>query len=151
MSRRKMSVLTCLLFCMSALTPAGLAQGNEKTAIEQVLRDQQEAWNKGDIKTFMKGYKDSPDTTFIGKTVAHGYQPILQRYLASYSTPDAMGHLDFSDLDIRMLGPDHAVVVGKFHLTRNAAGGGDASGLYSLVFEREPDGWKIILDHSSTN
>ena len=151
MSRRKMSVLTCLLFCMSALTPAGLAQGNEKTAIEQVLRDQQEAWNKGDIKTFMKGYKDSPDTTFIGKTVAHGYQPILQRYLASYSTPDAMGHLDFSDLDTRMLGPNHAVVVGKFHLTRNAAGGGDASGLYSLVFEREPDGWKIILDHSSTN
>jgi ketosteroid isomerase-like protein len=49
-----------------------------------------------------------------------------------------------------MLGPDHAVVVGKFHLTRNAAGGGDASGIYSLILEREPEGWRIIVDHTTT-
>jgi uncharacterized protein (TIGR02246 family) len=151
MSRRKQLVLACLTFCMAVLATSSFAQSNEKAPVEQVLRDQQEAWNKGDIKTFMQGYKDSPDTTFIGKTVARGYQPILKRYLTSYATADAMGRLDFSELDTRMLGPDHAVVVGKFHLTRNTAGGGDSSGIYSLILEREPEGWRIILDHTSSN
>jgi ketosteroid isomerase-like protein len=53
-----------------------------------------------------------------------------------------------------MLGPEHepahAVVTGHFHLTRSAAGGGDASGVFSLVFEKKPTGWKIILDHTSS-
>jgi ketosteroid isomerase-like protein len=79
---------------------------------------------------------------------------ILARYQRSYSSPEAMGHLDFSDLDVRMLGPEHepahAVVTGHFHLTRSAAGGGDASGVFSLVFEKKPTGWKIILDHTSS-
>lgn len=139
-----------LAFCFFALlNTAVFAQ--ESAGIEQVLHDQQDAWNKGDIDDFMHGYKNSPDTTFIGKTIAHGYQPILERYKKAYSNPDAMGKLAFSEVDVRMLGPDHAVVVGKFHLTRNAAGGGDASGIYSLIFEREPEGWRIILDHSSVN
>ena len=123
----------------------------DKAAINKLLQDQEAAWNKGDIEDFMRGYQDSPDTTFIGKTVQHGYRPILERYRTAYATPDAMGKLTFSELDIRMLGPDHAVVVGKFHLTRNAAGGGDSSGNYSLILEREREGWRIILDHTSTN
>jgi ketosteroid isomerase-like protein len=61
-----------------------------------------------------------------------------------------MGHLDFSDLDVRMLGLEHAVVTGRFHLTRSAAGGGDASGVFSLVFEKKASEWKIILDHTSS-
>lgn len=136
----------CLFVLVSA---AAFAQ--DSAAIEKVLRDQQEAWNRGDIPTFMKGYKDSPDTTFIGKSVAHGYQPILKRYEASYSNKEAMGTLEFSDLDIRLLGKDHAVVIGKFHLTRTATGGGDSSGIYSLILEREPEGWRIIVDHTTTN
>ncbi|MFT4114919.1 YybH family protein [Silvibacterium sp.] len=124
-------------------------------AILQVLKDQQEAWNRGDVVTFMRGYKDSPGTTFIGSSVQHGYQPILERYKKNYSTPEAMGHLDFSDFLVRMLGSDYAVVTGRFHLTRTAAGGGDAHGIFSLTFEHEPQkddsgGWRIILDHTST-
>ena len=62
-----------------------------------------------------------------------------------------MGHLEFTELDVRMLGADHAVVTGHFHLARSAAGGGDASGIFSLVFEKEATGWKIILDHTSAS
>jgi ketosteroid isomerase-like protein len=129
--------------------PALHAQSAED-AIRQVLGDQVSAWNRGDIVTFMHGYDDSPQTTFIGKSVEHGYAMILARYQRSYSSPEAMGHLDFSDLDVRMLGLEHAVVTGHFHLTRSAAGGGDASGVFSLVFEKKPSGWKIILDHTSS-
>ena len=135
---------------MVALTCAA-AFAQDSAAIEQVLTDQAAAWNRGDIETFMHGYKNSPDTTFIGKTLQQGYQPILERYKKGYSTPDAMGKLDFSNFNVRMLGKDYAVVTGNFHLTRNTAGGGDASGIFSLVFEREPEGWRIILDHTTSN
>ena len=94
-------------------------------AIRQVLDDQVAAWNRGDIETFMHAYKDSPDTTFIGKSIEHGYVPILERYKKAYASKDAMGTLDFSDLAVRELGANYAVVTGKFHLARNAAGGGD--------------------------
>jgi uncharacterized protein (TIGR02246 family) len=139
-----------LLFCAAALAqPSDAQPSNDKTAIEQVLRDQQAAWNRGDVETFMHGYKDAPDTTFIGKmTIRQGYRPILERYKTGYSTREAMGTLDFSELSVRMLGQDYAVVTGKYHLARTAAGGGDASGIFSLVFEREADGWRIVLDHT---
>jgi uncharacterized protein (TIGR02246 family) len=141
---------------MTLIAPGVFAQnsagdvGKDQAAIKQVLADQTVAWNHGDIDTFMHGYKNSPDTTFIGKTVAYGYQPILERYKKSFATRDAMGTLDFSDLTVRALGRNYAVVTGKFHLARAPGGGGDASGVFSLIFEREPDGWRIILDHTTS-
>jgi uncharacterized protein (TIGR02246 family) len=146
----KLAFVFCPVTLMVTLTCAA-AFAQDSAAIEQVLTDQAAAWNRGDIETFMHGYKNSPDTTFIGKTLQQGYQPILERYKKGYSTPDAMGKLDFSNFNVRMLGKDYAVVTGNFHLTRNTAGGGDASGIFSLVFEREPEGWRIILDHTTSN
>jgi ketosteroid isomerase-like protein len=125
-----------------------------EAAIRQVLVDQAAAWNGGDVVTFMHGYADSPRTTFIGKSVEHGYSMILARYQRNYASRDAMGQLDFSEIDVRLLGaddnPTHAIVTGRFHLARSQAGGGDASGIFSLVFEKESAGWKIILDHTSS-
>jgi uncharacterized protein (TIGR02246 family) len=138
-----------LFFVAGALAQTMTAQTKDTAAIKQVLLDQQAAWNRGDIDAFMRGYLDSPETTFIGKTISHGYQPILDRYRKSYSSRTAMGTLEFSELSVRMLGNDHAVATGRYHLTRTAEGGGDASGIFSLVFERETDGWRIILDHTS--
>ncbi len=135
------------------LAPALRAQTPD-VAIRQVLTDQQAAWNQGDIATFMHGYDDSPQTTFIGKSIEHGYQMILARYQRNYASRDAMGQLDFNGIDVRLLGPKddptHAVVTGHFHLTRSQAAGGEASGIFSLIFEKEPSGWKIILDHTSS-
>jgi uncharacterized protein (TIGR02246 family) len=150
----RICLLFPVLFGFLLLTIPALHAQSAEDAIRQVLGDQASAWNRGDIVTFMHGYDDSPQTTFIGKSVEHGYAMILARYQRSYSSPEAMGQLDFSDLDVRMLGPEHepahAVVTGHFHLTRSAAGGGDASGVFSLVFEKKPTGWKIILDHTSS-
>jgi uncharacterized protein (TIGR02246 family) len=140
---------TTLLYCLALLTASAFAQ--ETAAIKQVLNDQQSAWNRGDIDTFMHGYNDSPETTFIGKTIAHGYAPILARYKNTFATRAAMGTLNFSELTVKMLGQNYAVVTGSFHLTRTPAGGGDTSGVFSLIFQREPQGWRIILDHTTTS
>ncbi len=147
---------TTLLCCLTLLAAAAFPQNSgetssDATAIKQVLNDQQTAWNRGNIDTFMQGYNNSPDTTFIGKTIAHGYDIILARYKKSYATRAAMGTLDFSELTVKMLGQNYAVVTGKFHLTRTATGGGEASGVFSLIFQREPQGWRITLDHTTTS
>lgn len=147
----KLSAISVTLFALivSGFCVPGHAQSSE-TAIRQLLSDQQAAWNRGDIVAFMHGYDDSPRTTFIGKTIEHGYQMILARYERSYASREAMGELAFSDLDVRMLGMNHAVVTGHFHLERTQAGGGEAAGIFSLVFEKKAAGWRIILDHTST-
>jgi uncharacterized protein (TIGR02246 family) len=154
MRRDHIHAIFAAILGVLSLTALSLHAQSADAAIRQVLTDQQTAWNRGDIVTFMHGYDDSPQTTFIGKSVEHGYAMILARYQRSYASSEAMGQLEFSDLDVRMLGPEHdpahAVVTGHFHLTRSQAGGGDASGIFSLVFERKLSGWKIILDHTSS-
>jgi uncharacterized protein (TIGR02246 family) len=145
--KRLLQVLIAGLAVMM-LVPSLHAQAD---AVKQVLADQENAWNRGDIAAFMTGYADSPQTTFIGTTIEHGYRSIFARYQKKYASREAMGHLDFTNLTVRMLGADHAVVTGHFHLTRSATGGGDASGIFSLLFEKEAAGWKIILDHTSAS
>lgn len=122
---------------------------SDAAAIRQVLTAQAEAWNRGDIDAFMQGYNDSPDTTFIGKTVSHGYREVLERYHKQYPARENMGKLDFSGIEVKLLGSGYASVTGAFHLTRTAQGGGDASGNFSLLFQKTRSGWKIILDHTS--
>ena len=146
---RKLLVV-CALGLLLGMPAKVLSAQDAESAIKQVLADQVTAWNHGDIDSFMRGYKDSPETTFIGKTVRHGWQQVLERYKNSYSTKDAMGTLEFSELNIRMLGSEYAVATGRYHLARTAAGGGEATGVFSLVWEKSAEGWKIILDHTSS-
>jgi ketosteroid isomerase-like protein len=42
-----------------------------------------------------------------------------------------------------------ATVTGNFHLERREAGGGNADGHFLLVFEKTPDGWKIVRDDTT--
>jgi len=118
--------------------------------VRAVLDKQVESWNRGDIEAFMTTYLDSPELTFTGRdAVTRGYKPVLERYRKRYATREAMGVLRFSEIEVRMLGKDAALVLGKFNLTRTEAGGGDASGRFTLVLRKTAQGWKIIHDHTS--
>jgi ketosteroid isomerase-like protein len=131
------------------------ATGGDEAAIRAAIAEQAAAWNRADIPAFMKTYEDSPETTFIGSTVRKGYGPILERYKRAYATPEQMGTLTFSNVDVRMLpgscgGVEYAVVTGNFHLERAARGEATKDdGIFSLVWHKGPVGWKIVLDHSS--
>jgi uncharacterized protein (TIGR02246 family) len=131
------------------------AGAGDEAKIRAAIAVQAEAWNRGDLDEFMKVYEDSTETTFIGATLRKGYQPILSRYKQSYTTKEQMGTLTFNDLDIRILPDacgrtDIALVTGKFHLERTARGEAKKDdGIFSLVWRKGKDGWKIILDHTS--
>ncbi len=123
------------------------APDEQSEAIRAVLTTQQAAWNRGDIPAFLEGYWNSPELTFSGGDgIVRGYAGLLQRYRKSYPDRAAMGELDFSGLEIRILARDAALVLGHWHLKRAA---GDAGGVFTLVFRRFPAGWRIIHDHTS--
>jgi beta-aspartyl-peptidase (threonine type) len=143
--------VSILLVCLIAV-PAGSQihdPADGSAAVERVLHMQQGAWNRHDLDAFMQGYWDSPELTFFsGGQEQHGWQATLERYRARYASPGhEMGKLEFSNLRIEMLGPDAAFVRGEWHLTMSD--GKTPHGLFTLVFRKFPDGWKIVHDHTS--
>ena len=130
------------------LIPMALA-ASATDDVRAVLDRQQSDWNRGDISAFMQGYDDSEETAFVGTEISKGRQHVLERYLKRYPTKATMGTLAFSAIEVRPLGKDYACVVGRFHLTRTAEGGGDAAGIFTLVLRKTAGGWKVILDHTS--
>jgi beta-aspartyl-peptidase (threonine type) len=116
-------------------------------SINEVLSAQQGAWNRGDVDSFLIGYWRSPELTFSGGNgVSRGWDGVLARYKKSYPNHAAMGQLEFSDLEFRFLGPEAALVLGQWHLKRES---GDIGGVFTLVWQKFPDGWKIVHDHTS--
>jgi beta-aspartyl-peptidase (threonine type) len=120
-----------------------------KSAIEQVLNNQVEAWNNHDLEKFMQGYWHSPELTFFSAgQVSHGWDAALERYRKRYqSEGHEMGKLEFANLNILPLARDASLVRGEWHLT--TSDGKNPHGLFTLIFRKYPEGWKIIHDHTS--
>ena len=139
----------CVIAVVAQQSAPKSANDDSKAAVERVLRTQQEAWNRHDLDGFMAGYWNSPELTFFsGANQKSGWQATIDRYRATYTTPGhEMGKLDFSDLRIEMLGADAAFVRGSWQLTM--ADGKTPHGLFTLVFRKFPEGWKIVHDHTS--
>jgi uncharacterized protein (TIGR02246 family) len=123
----------------------------DEAAIRKVLADQDAAWNKGDLEGFMAGYWKSPELTFIsGNNKTKGWDATLERYKKRYQGEGKeMGKLTFSELDVEMLGPDAALVRGRFTLELMKEKE-KPTGLFTLVFRRFPEGWRIVHDHTSS-
>lgn len=133
---------------LAAPEPGADAHASDRAAITQVLADQQSAWNRGDVNAFLHGYWHSPELTFAGSNgFSQGWDGVMARYKKNYPDRASMGELDFSALNFRFLGPDAALVLGHWHLARSQ---GDLGGVFSLVWQRFPEGWRIIHDHTST-
>jgi len=141
------SLLGALLLAASGRPAAEALKESDRTAIVAVLTSQQNDWNKGDIRGFMAGYWNSSELTFAGtRGFTRGWEPVLARYEKNYADKAAMGTLDFSELEVRQLGPDAALVLGKWHLQRQI---GDIGGIFTLVLQRFPGGWRIVHDHTT--
>lgn len=118
------------------------------SAVRAVMDAQVAAWNRGDIEGYMDGYARSDQTTFIsGDTLTRGWQVVLERYKKGYDSREKMGQLAFSDLDIKPLNKDTAIVAGRWLLTREKD---TPHGRFTLIFRLTRAGWRIIHDHTSS-
>ncbi|MGH7936974.1 MAG: YybH family protein, partial [Chthoniobacterales bacterium] len=130
------------LFAVAPLASAGVPN-----SIHAVLRAQAAAWNRGDIDGFMAGYAHSPKTTFVsGDKVTHGWQTVRDNYAKKYDSRAKMGTLTFSRLTITPLCDDSAIVLGSWSLQRK---GDRPHGKFTLLFRKLPQGWRVVLDHTS--
>ena len=144
--------LILLLGVVMALAVFGVGQeagDSASSAIRKVVEQQQAAWNRQDLEGFIAGYWNSPELTFFsGAHEAKGWQAALERYQKNYQgAGHEMGKLEFAKLRIELLGRDAAFVRGEFHLTMSD--GKTPHGLFTLVFRKFPEGWKIVHDHSA--
>ncbi len=154
---RRLLLLFLLLSCVAGgyASVAQSTQSADEAAIRTAMAAQAAAWNRADIPAFMQAYENSPATTLIGSTVRKGYEPILERYRAAYANAGQMGTLGFSNIEVRLLpascgATEYAVVTGNFHLERTQKGTATKDdGIFSLVWRKGPQGWKIVLDHTS--
>lgn len=116
--------------------------------VRAVIDAQVEAWNRGDLDTFMSGYWQSPDLTFFsGATRTSGFDGTLARYRKQYQVDgQEMGKLKFPELKVTLLGADAAFVRGEWNLTRDKE---TLGGLFTLVFRKIAGAWKIVHDHTA--
>lgn len=118
-------------------------------SIRAVLDMQVAAWNRGDLEKYMSGYWQSSDLTFFsGAAETHGWKETLDRYRKAYKTGDKkMGTLTFVNLRVDMLSSDAALVRGSWSL--KMSNGTKPNGVFTLIFRKRPEGWRIVHDHSS--
>lgn len=116
-------------------------------AIQAILQNQTVAWNKGDLDAFMVGYWDNDSLVFIGKLgPTYGFKNTLANYKKNYPDTTHMGKLNFDIVSVKPLSDNHYFVIGKWFLQRSV---GNVNGVFTLVFRKTKEGWKIISDHSS--
>ena len=142
------SKLCLILYSLGALALfAPRAPAAAPGSIRAVLEAQAAAWNRGDVDGFMAGYARSPKTTFVsGNEVRRGWQTVHDRYAKKYNSREKMGTLTFSGLTITPLCDEAAMVLGSWSLRRNAD---RPHGKFTLLFRRLPEGWRIVMDHTS--
>lgn len=135
--------------CAASAPHTARFQADDRTAIAAVLDAQVEAWNRGDLPAYMEGYAHTDALIFTsGGKVRRGWQQAFDTYHTRYAQdPKAMGHLAFKIESIDAVGADGAVVLGDWDLTGAEHPG---HGVFSLVLERRPEGWRIIHDHTSS-
>lgn len=140
-------VISILLIVMCGGINAQRKKTTDKEKIVSVLMAQKDAWNRGDMEAYMEGYWKSDSLKFIGKNgVQYGWKNTLENYKKSYPDKNAMGKLEFTVVQIEILSPQSAFMIGKWKLTREKD---TPQGHFTLLWKKINNKWKVVADHSS--
>jgi ketosteroid isomerase-like protein len=137
------------LFALAGCGHAGFSRSDD-VAVRGVLLAQLQAWNRGDLDGYMRGYVKSDELVFTsGGKVRRGWDETYAKYKAKYGNArSTMGTLAFEILGVQALGADGAIVLGRWSLTNTPVAG---SGVFSVALERTKAGWVVVHDHTSAD
>jgi len=155
------NILAAVLFCAmlvknaaavdsipGSCAPAGAAAEAEKAAILKVITDMQSAWNRGDFKGYMQGFKN-PDVVFVsGGRFQSGWQGTLDHYIRDYGSADSRGTLRFYDIQIELLSGDAAQLISHYQLIRQQH---PQYGINTRLLRKVNGIWVIALNHVSSS
>lgn len=138
---------------MSTEAPAEVDVAEVSAEIRALLRTSVQAWNRGDLDAFLAAYSDQPSLHYVrGDSVFTGKRALRDRvagvFAPSAGEPDDMS---FDEVEVSILGPDHALVVGRWTTFQP---GFDVQtvtgqGRFSMIVRREALGWRISHEHAS--
>jgi ketosteroid isomerase-like protein len=129
--------------------PAQEAAEADKKQILNVISRMQEAWNRGDFRGYMEGFKN-PDVIFVsGGRFQDGWQGTLEHYIRDYGgSPEMRGTLRFYDIRVEVLSPDTAQLISRFELKRPQH---PQYGINTRLMRKVGDRWVIALNHVSAS
>jgi beta-aspartyl-peptidase (threonine type) len=141
----------CLVVAIAACACGGARTfgAGDRATITAIFDAQRDAWNRGDLAAYMDHYAKLDGLVFTsGSKIRRGWKPTFDYYQRKYGAdPAGMGTLAFELLSIDPVGADGAVVLGTWRL----AGAQTGDGVFSVVVERRPEGWRIVHDHTSSS
>ena len=119
----------------------------ERSAILSVVHHMEQAWNRGDFRGYMAGFKN-PDVVFVsGGKFQAGWQGTLDHYIRDYGgSADRRGELHFYNMKVDQLAPDAAMLIGQYRLTRGAR---VTEGVNTRLFRKVRGHWLITMNHVS--
>jgi uncharacterized protein (TIGR02246 family) len=135
---------------LALLLAASAAQASPKSdraAILDTIHDMEAAWNRGDFRGYMAGFKN-PDVVFVsGGKFQQGWQGTLDHYIRDYGgSPERRGKLHFYNMKVDLLAPDAAMLIGQYRLER---GSRVTEGVNTRLFRKFDGKWRITMNHVS--
>ena len=136
-----------MIYAALAAVALVAAPAQDKAAILDVVARMEAAWNRGDFPGYMAGFK-KPDAVFVsGGRFLDGWQGRLDQYIRDYGgAPERRGTLKFYDMKVELLGPDAAMLVGKYRMDRP---GRVTHGINTRLFRKIGGRWLITMNHVS--
>lgn len=140
-------MVTALAACAAPKVPLGDPQAEIAATLMRSAGD----WNRGDLTGFMGDYARDSLTGYVsGGHVQYGWQPLYDRYQATYfAAGQSRDSLSFEEIRVRPLTMDLAFATARFLLHR-----GDSvtvSGPFTLILQKRGDRWFILHDHTSAD
>ena len=129
------------------LALAAASPQTDTTAILTVIHRMEDAWNRGDFRGYMAGFKN-PDVIFVsGGKFQDGWQGTLDHYIRDYGgSPERRGQLHFYNMKVDVLAPDAAMLIGQYRLIRGAR---VTEGVNTRLFKKFHGHWLITMNHVS--
>ena len=140
-----MKLLLALVGLLGA--PATASPASDRAAILSVIEHMEDAWNRGDFRSYMAGFKN-PDVVFIsGGKFQDGWQGTLDHYVRDYGGSDERrGRLHFYNMKVDVLAPDAAMLIGQYRLERGTRA---TEGVNTRLFRKIRGHWLITMNHVS--
>ena len=124
-------IIICFAFQLYSQNSISLTDSLD---IMKVMKFQENAWNSGDINSFMQGYIKSDELVFSGKSgPVYGWNDTRKRYFKTYPDTQTMGKLKFTVNKIRSVSSDVAFLIGEYYLTRSTE---DSYGHFTLFWKK---------------
>jgi len=138
------AIALALLLTASA---AEASPNSDRKAILATISRMEAAWNRGDFRGYMAGFKN-PDVIFVsGGKFQDGWQGTLDHYIRDYGgSAERRGKLHFYNMKVDLLGPDAAMLVGQYRLERGAR---VTEGVNTRLFRKFGGNWLITMNHVS--